>query len=185
MDYLGLYHFVQHAPEEAAPKPDPKRPSPSPTCWHGIRSTQKAAWKSPGAGAGCWPPPATWCSRATVATCRWAAFRPIAPTPASRCGRYDTPNAVHHRPGQLQHRRRAVHPGGHRCRWRLDHRRRRRCCASARWAGWLPSSWTAPPPARRSGAGGAGRAGEGNLPRCGRGTGQAALGGVLRALPWI
>jgi quinohemoprotein ethanol dehydrogenase len=52
MDYLGLWHFVQHAPNEAAPKPDPDAPKPATylLAWDPV--AQKAAWKSPGAGSG-------------------------------------------------------------------------------------------------------------------------------------
>jgi quinohemoprotein ethanol dehydrogenase len=52
MDYLGLYHFVQHGPNEAPPKPDPNAPQPESylLAWDPV--AQKAAWKSPGAGAG-------------------------------------------------------------------------------------------------------------------------------------
>jgi quinohemoprotein ethanol dehydrogenase len=52
MDYLGLYHFVQHAPNEAPPKEDPNAPKPETylLAWDPV--AQKAAWKSPGPGAG-------------------------------------------------------------------------------------------------------------------------------------
>ena len=52
MDYLGLYHFVQHAPNEAPPRPDPDAPKPETylLAWDPV--AQKAAWKSPGPGAG-------------------------------------------------------------------------------------------------------------------------------------
>jgi quinohemoprotein ethanol dehydrogenase len=52
MDYLGLYHFMQHGPNEAPPKPDPKAPKPESylLAWDPI--AQKAAWKTPGSGAG-------------------------------------------------------------------------------------------------------------------------------------
>jgi quinohemoprotein ethanol dehydrogenase len=52
MDYLGLYHFVQHAPNEAPPKEDPNAPRPESylLAWDPV--AQKAAWKSPGGGGG-------------------------------------------------------------------------------------------------------------------------------------
>jgi quinohemoprotein ethanol dehydrogenase len=52
MDYLGLYHFVQHAPNEAPPKPDPGalKPETYLLAWDPV--AQKAAWKIPGPGAG-------------------------------------------------------------------------------------------------------------------------------------
>ena len=52
MDYLGLWHFVQHAPNEPEPKPDPNAPKPESylLAWDPV--AQKEAWKSPGAGNG-------------------------------------------------------------------------------------------------------------------------------------
>ena len=52
MDYLGLYHFVQHAPNEPPPTPDPAAPKAETylLAWDPV--AQKAAWKAPGPGAG-------------------------------------------------------------------------------------------------------------------------------------
>lgn len=52
MDYLGLWHFVQHAPDEPPPRPDPNAPKPETylLAWDPV--VQKAAWKVPGAGNG-------------------------------------------------------------------------------------------------------------------------------------
>lgn len=52
MDYLGLWHFVQHAPDEPPPRPDPNAPKPETylLAWDPV--AQKAAWKAPGAGNG-------------------------------------------------------------------------------------------------------------------------------------
>ncbi len=52
MDYLGLWHFVQHGPNEVPPKPDPNAPKPDTylLAWDPV--AQKAAWKSPGPGNG-------------------------------------------------------------------------------------------------------------------------------------
>jgi quinohemoprotein ethanol dehydrogenase len=52
MDYLGLYHFVQHAPGEVPPARDTNAPPPSRylLAWNPV--TQQPAWKSPGAGGG-------------------------------------------------------------------------------------------------------------------------------------
>jgi len=52
MDYLSLYHFVQHAPNESQPTPDPAAPKAETylLAWDPV--AQKAAWKAPGPGAG-------------------------------------------------------------------------------------------------------------------------------------
>ena len=95
MDYLGLYHFVQHGPNEAPPKPDPNAPKPESylLAWDPV--AQKAAWKSPGAGAG------------VLATAGNLVFQGhsrdvhhgqplarIAPTPVEQVWSFDTPNAI-------------------------------------------------------------------------------------------
>lgn len=52
LDNIGTYHFAQHLPGEAAPTADPKaqRPESYLLAWDPV--AQKAAWKTPGNGAG-------------------------------------------------------------------------------------------------------------------------------------
>jgi quinohemoprotein ethanol dehydrogenase len=52
MDYMGLYHFMQHAPTELQTKENTGAPTPSNflLAWNPV--TQQAAWKVPGAGDG-------------------------------------------------------------------------------------------------------------------------------------
>jgi quinohemoprotein ethanol dehydrogenase len=50
LDNIGVYHFATHAPNEAAPAPDPKQPKPASylLAWDPV--AQKAAWRTPGGG---------------------------------------------------------------------------------------------------------------------------------------
>ncbi|HEV7632414.1 MAG TPA: PQQ-dependent dehydrogenase, methanol/ethanol family [Steroidobacteraceae bacterium] len=52
LDNIGTYHFAQHAPGEAVPSADPnaRRPESYLLAWDPV--AQKAAWKTPGSGAG-------------------------------------------------------------------------------------------------------------------------------------
>ena len=52
LDNIGLWHFVQHGPDESAQPPDPSLPKTESylLAWNPV--TQKAAWKTPGSGNG-------------------------------------------------------------------------------------------------------------------------------------
>jgi quinohemoprotein ethanol dehydrogenase len=52
LDNIGLYHFVQHGPDETPAPPDPSLPATESylLAWNPV--TQKAAWKTPGRGNG-------------------------------------------------------------------------------------------------------------------------------------